>query len=65
VLDVAVIGHDAAAQVFAGLAEPAVVGRPVGGERSAWSVAVRSWWPWLLVLLALAAIVLKRRSAAP
>ncbi|MCW5635136.1 MAG: hypothetical protein KIT17_17505 [Rubrivivax sp.] len=66
VLDVAVIGHEAAAQVFAGLAEPAVVGRPVGGERGPWLVAVQRWWPWLLLLvvLALAALVLKRRRNA-
>jgi len=68
VLDVVVLGTEAAARVFANLPEPAAVVRPTttrGGSdsngRGATSLLKRHW-PWLLVLAALAVVVLWRAT---
>jgi hypothetical protein len=55
-LDVAVIGDNAAAQVFVGLPQPAAVGNPVGATGHKHS-GLAMWW-WLLLLLLLALILL-------
>jgi len=52
-LDVAVIGQDAAANVYVGAIPPAAVGTIVGGGGG----MIEKWW-WLLLLLLLAIILL-------
>lgn len=67
VLDVAVLGTEAAARVFANLPEPAAVVRPLAGAGSGDSgregaSMLRRHWPWWLVLAALAVVVLWRAT---
>jgi hypothetical protein len=64
-LDVAVIGNDAAANVFVGMPNPIAVGNIVtaSGERES---GFRLWWLWLLIVLLVIAFILwivrKRRT---
>ncbi len=65
-LDVAVIGQDAAAQVFVDAKTPAAVGTITGGEpgKGQGGNPFKRWW-WLLLILAILLLwVLMRRSKA-
>lgn len=63
-LDVAVIGQDAAAQVFVGAKNPVAVGTITGGEpgKGAGGSVFKKWW-WLLLLLILLFLWLLMRRA--
>ncbi len=64
-LDVAVIGNDAAAQVFLRAAQPVAVGNVLAATSGTGGWVPRKWWPWLIliVILLLVFLVLKRRRS--
>ena len=64
-LDVAVIGNDAAAQVFLRAAQPVAVGNVLAATSGTGGWVLRKWWPWLIliVILLLVFLVLKRRRS--